>query len=151
MLKPILLVSLFSVSLFVQAAGIGNIFGALMGKSGSLESETTVDNVLTKVSAQMNGKLPIAIDSDTRLDSISAVPGRHLIYHYTLVTLNGDDVKAESFHNLARPQLKNRLCDSAEMQNFLKNGVTISYLYKGKDGQPIGGAKFVPSDCGYQR
>ena len=151
MLKPILFVAFISFNIFAQAAGIGNMFGMLMGKSGSLESDNAVDKVLVKVSAQMNSKLPIAVDNDTRLDSVSAVPGQHFIYHYTLVSLNAGDVSPERFQNSVKPQLKNRLCDSTEMQNFLKNGVTISYLYKGKDGQRIGGAKFAPSDCGYRR
>lgn len=151
MLKPILFVAFISFSLIAQAAGIGNMFGVLMGKSGSLESDNAVDNVLVKVSAQMNKKLPIAVDNDTRLDRVSAVPGQHFIYHYTLVGLNASEVSVDRFQNSVKPELKNRLCDSSEMQNFLKNGVTISYLYKGKDGQPIGGAKFVPSDCGYKR
>lgn len=151
MLKPILFFAFFSASLVANAAGIGNLFGVLMGKSGVSEADAAVDNVLIKVSAQMNKTLPVAVDNDTRLDSVSAVPGQHFIYHYTLVALNGNDVNADSFHDLVRPQLKSRLCDSSEMQKFLRNGVTISYLYKGKDGQPIGSAKFAPSDCGYSR
>lgn len=150
MRKFILVLTIFSLSSFAHAAGMGNIFGALMGKSGARESETGVDNVLVKVSAQINKKLPITVDNDTRLDSVSAVPGRHFIYHYTLVALNGGDVSPGNFDKLVKPQLKSRLCDSTEMINFLKNGVTISYLYKGKDGQPIGGAKFAPSECGYK-
>lgn len=141
---------IFSFNPFAHAAGMGNIFGALMGKSGAIESETGVDNVLVKMSSQINKKLPMAVDNDTRLDNVSAVPGRQFIYHYTLVGLNGADVSKDSFEMLFKPKLKSRLCESAEMKNFLKNGVTISYLYKGKDGQPIGGAKFAPSECGYK-
>ena len=151
MLKPLLFVALISSSLFAHAAGIGNVFGVLLGQSGALESDNAIDDVLVKVSAQMNKKLPIAVDGETRLDSVSAVPGQHFIYHYTLVALNSADVSAESFQTVIKPQLKSRLCESAEMQNFLRNGVTISYLYKGKDGQPIGSAKFEPSECGYKR
>ena len=150
MRKVILVLAIFSLSSLSHAAGMGNFFGALMGKSSALESETSVDNVLVKVSTQINRKLPMAVDKDTRLDSVSAVPGRHFIYHYTLVALNGRDVGVGDFDKLVKPQLKSRLCESTEMKNFLKNGVTISYLYKGKDNQPIGGAKFAPSECGYK-
>lgn len=142
---------LFASGSISHAAGMGNIFGTLLGKSGSLESETNVDNVLTKLASQMNKKLPVAVDNDTRLDNVSAVPGRQFIYQYTLLNLNSADVSADSFGKLFKPQLKSRLCSSEEMQNFLKNGVTVSYLYKGKDGEPIGSAKFAPSECGYKR
>lgn len=151
MLKPLLFAVLITSSFLVHGAGIGNLFGVLIGQSGALESDNEIDNVLAKVSAQINKKLPIKVDDDTRLDSVSAVPGQHFMYHYTLVALNGSDVSTDSFETVVKPQLKRRLCDSAEMQNFLKNGVTISYLYKGKDGQPIGSAKFEPSECGYKR
>ena len=146
----ILALTLMSISSFSQAAGMGNVFGVLMGKSGALEKETQVDNVLLKASTQINKTLPLAVDTDTRLDRVSAVPGRHFIYHYTLVALNSRDIGNGNFDTLFKPQLKSRLCDSADMKNFLKNGVTISYLYKGKDGEPIGGAKFAPSECGYK-
>jgi hypothetical protein len=144
LLISLVLLSFGTVS---HASGMGNIFGSLMGRSGALESETGIDNVLVKAASQINKKLPMDLDENTRLDSVSAVPGRQFIYHYTLVTLNSTDVSADTFDSVVKPQLKNRLCESADMQNFLKNGVTISYLYKGKDGHPIGGARFAPSEC----
>lgn len=151
MLKSIFFIVLFSISLVAQAAGIGNFFGALMGKSGAIESESALDDVLVKVSQQMNKKMPIPVDNDTRLDSVSTVPGKHLIYHYTLVNVNASDVSADTFHAVIEPQLKSRLCANTDMQNFLKHGVTVSYLYKDKNGQPVGGAKFAPSECGYKQ
>lgn len=132
-----------------QAAGIGEVFGALMGKHGTVESASGVDDVLVKLSAKMNANLPAPVDSDTRLDQVTAAPGQHLIYHYTLVNFTSDDIATDDFDKMIKPRLKTRLCESAEMRNFLKNGVTISYLYKGKDGKPIGGAKFEPRECGY--
>jgi hypothetical protein len=131
----------------VQAAGIGDVLGALIGKSGAADHEIAVDDVLAKVSTQINKKLPTAVDSDTRLDKVTSEPGRHFIYHYTVLGSHSDDINPESFDKAIRPQLKSRLCNSAEMQNFLKSDVTISYLYKDKNGQPIGNAKFAPSEC----
>jgi hypothetical protein len=150
MRKIVLSLVLVSFIPIAHAAGIGDVFGTLLGRSGAFESETGVDNVLVKLSSQMNQKLPMAVDSETRLDKVSAVPGRHFIYHYTLIALNSNEISSDNFHQIVRPQLKKRLCASSEMRSFLKNGVTISYLYQGKDGQPIGGAKFTPGECGYE-
>lgn len=149
MLKLILSISFCVISVSAQAAGMGEVFGALMSKSGAANSDQAVDEVLAKMSVRMNRKLPVSVDKDTRLDRVSAVPGQHFIYHYTLVNLGANDVNTDTFHKKFKPRLKDRLCGSTEMQNFLKNGVSISYLYKGKEGAPIGGAKFAPSDCGY--
>ncbi len=139
-----------SSALEAQAVGLGNIFGALMGKSGSQDHEKSIDDALTKVSAQMNKKMPIILDKDTRLDKVSAEPGRHLKYHYTLVSVRHGDINTAEFSKVIKPQLKSRLCEDVEMQKFLKNGVSVSYLYKTNDGRAIGGAEFSPSDCGYK-
>ena len=160
MIKLIFATVFFVIGFEAQAAGLGdifganifgaNVFGALIGPSGSLGQEASVDDALAKVSAQMNKKMPIAVDQDTRLDRVSAEPGRHFTYHYTLVSLRRSDVDQANFDTLVKPQLKTRLCESVEMKNFLKNGVTISYLYRGSDGHLIGGAEFSPSDCNYK-
>lgn len=151
MLKLILSITFCFVAMSAQAAGLGEVFGAMMGQSGAADSNTGIDEVLTKMSVRMNKNLPAIVDKDTRLDQVSAVPGQHFIYHYTLVNLSVGDISTDTFHKVVKPRLKERLCSSAEMQSFLKNGVSISYLYKGKDGKPIGGAKFAPNECGYKQ
>jgi hypothetical protein len=130
-----------------QAAGMGDFLGGLMGRAGTQGRGITVDETLSKLSAQMNRKMPMTVDRETRLDRVTAEPGHHFIYHYTLTGLRSADINTGEFPKVIKPQLRQRLCESAEMQNFLKNGVTISYLYRSMDGQPVGGVKFAPSDC----
>jgi hypothetical protein len=130
-----------------QAVGIGDFFGNLMGRSGSQGRGITVDETLVKMSVQMNKKMPMTVDKETRLDRVSAEPGQHFIYHYTLTGLRSADINTGEFPKALKPQLKSRLCESAEMQNFLRNGVTISYMYRSSDGRPIGGIKFAPNEC----
>jgi hypothetical protein len=129
------------------AVSMGDFFGNLMGRSGSQGRGITVDETLVKMSTQMNKKMPMVIDKETRLDRVSAEPGHHFIYHYTLTGMRSADINTGEFPKAIKPQLKTRLCDSAEMRNFLKNGVTISYLYRSSDGHPVGGIKFAPDEC----
>ncbi|MDB5763196.1 MAG: hypothetical protein JWQ21_2191 [Herminiimonas sp.] len=150
MIKFIIAIMFCSVSLSVQALEIGNIFGALAGRSGSMGHDRSIDEALVKVSTQMNRKMPMIIDQDTRLDRVSAEPGHHFTYHYTLLSMRSKDVNTADFQKMIRPQLKRKLCESIEMQNFLKSGVTVSYLYKDSDGHAIGGVEFAPSECGYK-
>jgi hypothetical protein len=135
------------VGMDVQAAGMGDFFGRLMTHSGSQGRGITIDETLIKMSAQMNKKTPMTIDKDTRLDRVSAEPGHHFTYHYTLTAFRAKDINTADFPKLIKPQLKTRLCEATEMQNFLKNGVTVSYLYRSSDGQSIGGATFAPNEC----
>jgi hypothetical protein len=130
-----------------QAAGVGDVFGALMGRSAAMGNEASLDEALAKVAAQMNRKMPITVDKETRLDSISAEPGARLIYHYTLTGMRSTDINPVEFNKAVRPRLKSRLCSDPEMQNFLKNGVTVSYLYRGSDGGAVGRTEFAPSTC----
>ncbi len=150
MIKLIFAIAFFSINFSVQAASIGNIFGALMGRSSSPELETTVDEALVSVSSQINKNMPVLVDKETRLDRVSAEPGQQFIYHYTLLSISKKDISSDEFYKLIKPQLKSRLCGSTEMQKFLKSGVTVSYLYRGSDGHALGGVTFVPSDCGYK-
>jgi hypothetical protein len=132
---------------FAHAVGIGDFLGNLMGRSGTQGRGITIDETLVKMSAQMNKKMPKTVDKETRLDRVSAEPGHHFIYHYTLTSLRSADINTGEFPKAIKPQLRTRLCESPEMQNFLKNGVTISYLYRSSDGHPIGGVKFPPNEC----
>src|SRR3979411_3198865 len=125
MIKLIFATVFLVIGFEAQAAGLGdifgahifgaNVFGALIGRSGSLGHEASVDDALAKVSAQMNKKMPIAVDQDTRLDRVSAEPGQHFTYHYTLVSVPSSNVDQANFNTLIKPQLKTRLCESVEM------------------------------------
>jgi hypothetical protein len=147
MIKFIVVLACIFASMGVPAADMGDFFGKLMGHPGARGRGITIDETLIKMSAQMNKKTPMTVDKDTRLDRVSAEPGHHFTYHYTLTALRAKDINAADFPKLIKPQLKSRLCESREMQNFLKNGVTLSYQYHSSDGQPVGGATFAPNEC----
>lgn len=135
-------------SLPAQAVGLGDVFGALMGRSGDLaHKDADVDEALTKITAQMNRKTPMSVDARTRLDRVSAEPGKHLTYHYTLLDLRSDQISPADFREKVAGPMKERLCAAASMQGFLKNGVSIGYVYKGSDGKPIGGVTFPSGSC----
>jgi len=135
-----------------QAAGIGDYFGAIAGRfdsygTGREGQEKLMDAVLIQVSEYMNKRMPEVIDQDTRLDRVSAEPGSHFSYHYTLLANDSiEDVRA-NFVSTVRPQLKNKVCESAQNRNFFVHGITVSYVYQGKDGAAIGGAEFAPDSC----
>jgi len=149
MKRNFLLAGLLAFAINAQAVGIGELFGALMGQSGSTKGKANVDQVLSGLSAQFNKKTPLMVDKNTRLDRVTAEPGAHLIYHYTLIGMRSAELNRASFQEKMRPQLKNRLCSSAEMQNFLKSGVNVSYRYQAGDGGSIADFTFIPGDCGY--
>lgn len=134
-----------------QAIGMGNFFGAMAGRSGEMGQDRSIDEALRKVSAQMNRKVPMNVDRATRLDKVSSEPGHQLIYHYTLLETSSKDIKSAEFTSQINPSLTQRVCGSSEMQVFLQNGVTLTFLYRGSDGKPLGGAKIATPDCASRR
>ena len=95
----------------------------------------------------MNKRMPEVIDAETRLDRVSAEPGLHFSYHYTLTASSSTAIDKASFSSTIRAQLKGKLCDSVQIRSFFNHGVTVGYLYQGNDGLPVGGADFAPDSC----
>lgn len=147
MTRIVIAASLLLYALNAQALSFGEFFGALMGQSGTVRGKGNVDQTLAGLSEQFNRKTPVMVDKETQLDRVTAEPGARLVYHYTVIGVSSTEVNPAGFQEKLKPQVKARLCSSAEMQRFLKNGVNISYRYKGRDGVPIGSFDFSPSDC----
>ena len=140
------------LTLSANAGGLGDMFGAFAGRfdsygSGREGQAKQLDDVLVRVSQAMNKRMPEVIDAETRLDRVSAEPGLHFSYHYTLTASSSTAIDKASFSSTIRAQLKGKLCDSAQIRSFFNHGVTVGYLYQGNDGLPVGGADFAPNSC----
>ena len=134
------------------AAGFGDLLGSFAGRyetygAGREGQEKQLDDVLLRLSAHMNKRMPEVVDSNTRLDRVSAEPGAHFSYHYTLLDSNGVDTDKAAFASTIRQKVKGAVCASAQIRNFFNHGVTVGYLYQGKDGVPVGGTDFAPGFC----
>jgi hypothetical protein len=139
-------------ALSAHAGGIGDLFGAFAGRidtygSGHEGQTKQMENLLVKVSEYMNKRMPELIDPETRLDRVSAEPGLHFSYHYTLLASNGSDIDKASFMVNQRAKLKSTMCQKADVRNFLDHGVTVVYNYRSKDNMPVGSAEFAPNSC----
>lgn len=149
--KPFVLCSLLFFASSVGAINLPlqNLFVSLVERSGMPASDVTVEQALQRVSVKMNQYLPSEVDKETRLDKISAEPGRQLTYHYTLLNMKSSDINRAKFTSTLQPLLKLRLCTDNEMKNFLRNGVNVMYVYRAVDIQPVASFKYTPADCGH--
>lgn len=136
--------------------GIGAIFGALIGgAAGHAIGKTsspgvTIDEAIVKMANELNKQLPMNVDRETRLDSISPGVGRQFTYNYTFVNNRSQDFDRVAWYRGANSLLRNRVCTSSDMEVFFKNGVSVSYSYQGKDGGHVGKVTISPRDCGYK-
>lgn len=135
--------------------GLGEIFGSLIGgAAGNVAGKAAVDSqriesALVKMSEQLNKRMPMTIDKDTRLDNILAGPGRRFTYNYTLVTATLPEIDRGYFVKTFQSNLKNGVCSHPDMQIFFRNGVTVGYSYRANDGGSVGKIDVTPRDCGF--
>lgn len=89
----------------------------------------TFDSTLVSTASELNKNLPMIIDSETSLDSITALPNRTMRYNLTLINMASEDYNVEEVIALLDEPLRNRLKTIPEAEFFRKNGVSISYYY----------------------
>ena len=134
------------LALFISGA-IGKLVGKVsMDGYHSGKVEGFIDEALLKTASEFNSKLPMMIDSETRLDSTMGL-NKGFRYNYTLVNHTSDTVSASELNNALGQNLINNVCTSEEMRVFVENGVTVSYAYFGGDGRQITIITVAPSQC----
>lgn len=89
---------------------------------------------LNEVAQQLNTNCPIRIDSDTRLDSATVLPGKTLQYNYTMIRVVKDSINL----NRLKVNLSDILLDAVKKDPSLKpyrdHNVTLVYRYVDKAG-----------------
>lgn len=103
---------------------------------------------LEETAADLSRLLPQQVDAETRLDGVTAGPGKRLNYRYTLINRNRLSMDIEAFNTNMQPLLRASICGKGGMQALLKNGVTLAYNYLGSDGKFISMIEIPPQHCG---
>lgn len=83
---------------------------------------------IKKITKMLDGKLPIQIDEDTRLDSIKG-DSSGLTYFQTLVNVGPGELDAEQiekFSSVMRPIFIKQVCLQPEYRHVIDNGATIT-------------------------
>lgn len=141
----------FAVLLVVVA--FAGIIGKFVGKSTTerfIEGKQSaeIDTVLLKTAEEINKKLPMMVDQDTRLDTTIGY-GKKFRYNYTMVTFAAEDIDPNLLENEFVPLVRNRACSTEQMKMFFKNGVTVDYSYSDKTGKHFKTISVTPGHCGY--
>ena len=121
--------------------------GAVQAKEASM-TDAEFDQKLAQAVKELNAKLPVMMDEETRLDRGVAGPGKNISYIYTLVATNADEIDVDAFVKLMRPDLKVQACGSPVLKALFKSGITAHFVYQGKDGPEITRVSFKGADCG---
>jgi hypothetical protein len=111
----------------------------LFSKKNSTDKELTskqsdFDKVLIQTSNEINKSCPILVDQETRLDNTTVLPGKTLIYNYTLLNLEKSQISVDTIKKYVVPTILNLVRTSPDMKIFRENETTFKYLYKDKIG-----------------
>ena len=74
------------------------------------------------------------VDSDTRLDNAVALPDNVFQYNYTVINYVKEELDIEKLKNTVSPGILNNIKTNPGLKNLRDNKVTMSYLYKDKEG-----------------
>ena len=137
-------------------AGIGGQIGKKVGKSAFSPSKPSQQEVeakliegFTTAANQINKKVPMMVDEETRLDRATVGPGARVVYHHTFPRYTSRDIDANWLHTDLRPEVMRKVCDSKGMRKSLQYGGKYVYSYSGSDGVEITRFEIDRNDCGF--
>jgi hypothetical protein len=97
------------------------------------------DKVIEAYANQLNAKMPVMVDNDTRLDNVAALPGNVFQYNYTMINIDGSRVDTVKAKEIIEPQIESKLKtnDGLDIKIFRAHKTTLMYVYKDKAGQYV--------------
>ena len=113
------------------------------------DSDSAIQKQLSETASQLTASCPVAVDDETQLDSVVALPGKTLEYNYTLVNYAQSDLTSDEVSQLQdsmQSQILNSIETSDAMATLRKDQVTFEYTYKTNDGAELFSLTFAPSD-----
>ena len=90
--------------------------------------------VMVEASSEINKTCPLMVDQNTRLDNTMATPDNVLIYNYTLVNVEKQDIDIDEMKNFIEPNVINNMKTHPDMELYRDNRTTMTYNYKDKNG-----------------
>ena len=95
---------------------------------------------------QVEGKLPMRLDQNTRLDELVAAP-QSLTYSYTLFGVNEAEFNVAAFSDAAKPSLLRQACVTPVFRSILDNGAKLVYVYRYERGAELTTLAIAEENC----
>ena len=111
-----------------------------------LQRSNSVEEKLVQTSKNLNARLPLNVDSDTRWDTTVPGPGRCLTYCYTLINVSKSEIDPGEVTAKIKPKLLLYYRTNPDMKLFRDNRVTVHYLFKDKLGETVTSIEVTPDD-----
>ncbi len=115
--------------------GVGVLFIIIWGMMKL--SEPSVEKIIEEMSVKLNAQLPMMVDGETRLDSVTPGESKSFTYNYTLVKAEVEKLNPGEMRVLLKPMVKNKIASITELRALLDDGVTITYTYNDRNGRLV--------------
>ncbi len=84
------------------------------------------------------------VDSETRIDAVELRGEDTLVYHFTLVNFQRDNIDTAQFNRAMWPGIISNIRISPEMKRLRLANVKFVYSYQDKEAKPICQFKILP-------
>lgn len=111
-----------------------------------LQRSNSVEEKLVQTSKNLNARLPLNVDSETRWDTTVPGPGKCLTYCYTFVNASKGQINPDEVAAKAKAKLLLAYRTSPDMKLFRDNRVTVRFTFKDKLGETVASVEASPDD-----
>lgn len=115
----------------------------LINLMGCTPKNEATEKFLKLTVLEVNKKCPQMVDEITRLDSTNT-KGTTLNYYYTLLNVNKDMGDFSKVKEQLSSQIVSLVKTNPQMKVFRDNNVTLGYIYRDKDINPLFEIKVTP-------
>lgn len=115
-------------------------------QSNCVSEDNNLGQLLENSKVQLMGHLPMMVDEETRLDSVS-VDSDTFSYIFTLVSVSPDEFTPAGLIEILRPVNVNSSCKMPSLKPLIDAGAALTYTYKDKNGQKITTMTITKKDC----
>ena len=111
------------------------------------KNEAPMEDPVLKEARRINYKLPFMVDEITRMDSVTVLlPDTIFQFCYTLVDQQMGSIDVPGLRVYLEPKLGLYAQDHASMAVQRKHRLTLSFLYRDKNGEFVMDIRFKPED-----
>ena len=97
--------------------------------------------------ALLNEKLPIQLDSETRLQSVK-LRENNIEYTYVLFKKQKVEIKSAQLQEAFRKEILKTYCSNSDLMiTFRESGYTAKYIYLDNASQEIFSTEITPQEC----
>lgn len=107
--------------------------------------QTEFNTALVQAANKLNFKLPVMLDTDTRLDKVSSIPGR-MNYFLSLPNQTKAELVLPTLQNKLRQNIIANYKTNVVMAMERLNNVVLNYQYSDKDGELLFDITVSPED-----